>query len=88
MRHGVARSVKQEFCRGLLACQAEAERLENQRETLRACRDRDDDEFFQIPRMYRELGDLELRGLLPGLQRHAVRALVEEIGEPAADVIR
>jgi len=84
----IPRDVKQEFCRGLLACRAEAERLENQRETLRACRDVDDEEFFQIPRMYRELGDLELRGQLPGLQRHAVRALVEEIGEPAPDVIR
>ena len=84
----IPRNVKQEFCRGLLACRAEAERLQKQRETLRACLEADEEPFFQIPRMYRELGDLELRGQLPGLQRHAVRALVEEIGEPVPDVIR
>jgi hypothetical protein len=84
----IPRDVKQEFCRGLLACQAQEERLQKQRETLRACFEVDDDQFFQMPRMYRELGDLDLRGRWPGLQRHAVRALVEEIGEPAPDVIR
>jgi hypothetical protein len=84
----IPRDVKQEFCRGLLACRAEAERLEKQREALRACLKDNDDQFLQTPRMYRELRDLEMRGLLPGLQRHAVRALVEEIGEPASDVIR
>jgi hypothetical protein len=84
----IPRDVKQEFCRGLLACLAQAERLQKQRETLRACFEADEEPFFRIPRMYRELGDLEVRRLLPGLQRHAVRALVEEIGEPAPDVIR
>ena len=82
----IPRYAKQGFCRGPLACKAEADRLQNQLETLRASFEADEEPFFQIPRMYRELRDLDLRRLLPGLQRHAVRALVEEIGEPAPDV--
>jgi hypothetical protein len=83
----IVREVKREFCRGLLACPPEAQRLKQRAEALHASIHADPERVLQYPMMWLELIRLDLRRWLPGLQRHAVRALVEDIGEPLRDVL-
>ncbi|MBV8676929.1 MAG: hypothetical protein JO355_07140 [Planctomycetaceae bacterium] len=83
----IAREVKREFCRGLLACPPEARRLKQRAEALHASIHADPERVLQYPMVWLELIRLDLRRRLPGLQRHAVRALVEDIGEPLRDVL-
>jgi hypothetical protein len=80
-------AVKREFCRGLLACPPEADRLFERGESLVASIRTDADFFVQAPLALLDLCRGGLRLMLPGLQRHAVRALVEHAGEPLRDVL-
>jgi hypothetical protein len=83
----IASEVKREFCRGLLACPPEARRLKEHAEALHAAIHADPERVLQCPMMWLELIRLDLGRWLPGLQRHAVRALAEDIGEPLRDVL-
>ena len=83
----IAPAVKREFCRGLLACSPEAERLRERGEALVASLRADPDRMLQTPITWLELCRGGLRLMLPGLQRHAVRALAEDVGEPLRDVL-
>ena len=83
----IAREVKREFCRGLLACSPEASRLKERTEALRAAIDADHERVFEYPRIWLDLIQINLRQRLPVLQRHAVRALAEDIGDPLGDVL-
>ena len=80
-------AVKRESCRGLLACSPEAERLRERGESLLASIRADADRMLQTPMTWLELCRGGLRLMLPGLQRHAVRALAEDVGEPLRDVL-
>jgi hypothetical protein len=79
--------MKREFCRGLLACPPEAQRLKERVEALHASIHADPERVHRYPMMWLELIRLDLRRWLPGLQRHAVRALAEDVGEPLRDVL-
>jgi hypothetical protein len=79
--------LKREFCRGLLGCSREALRLKEHGKTLNASIDADPNLFWEYPGIWTDLIQIDLRTRLPVLQRHAVRALVEEVGEPLADVL-
>jgi len=83
----IAPAVKREFCRGLLACSPEAERLRERVESLVAAVRADPDRMLQTPITWLDLCRGGLRLMLPGLQRHAVRALAEDVGEPLRDVL-
>ena len=79
--------VKREFCRGLLGCAPEAARLRQRRTALRSAADSDKEVFFRTPRTWFVLSDSGISGRLPTLRRHAVFALVENLGEPLLDVV-
>ena len=83
----IPREVKREFCRGLLACSPEASRLKERTEALRAAIDADPERVLEYPMIWLELIRINLRQRLPVLQRHAVRAPAEDIGEPVGDVL-
>jgi hypothetical protein len=78
---------KREFCRGLLACSPEAQRLKERADALLASLHADPERMLHCPRMWLELIHLDLRRWIPGLQRHAMRALVEDSGEPLRAVL-
>jgi hypothetical protein len=83
---GIPPGVKRVFCRGVLECPAEVQQMIERGEALRAPLLTADGPA-RMPRMYREI---EMGGAgrwHPGLKRHAVRALVEDLGEPLEDVI-
>lgn len=80
-------AVKRDFCRGLLGCQPEGGQLQSRSAEIRVYFQSDSYEPAHLPRMALEVASIGLRLLLPGLQRHAVRTLVEELGEPAHEVI-
>jgi hypothetical protein len=79
--------LKREFCRGLLACSPEAQRLKERTDALHASLHADPERMLHCPRMWIELIHLDLRRWMPVLQRHAVRALVEDIAEPLRAVL-
>ena len=83
----IAPAVKREFCRGLLACSPEAERLREHGDSLLAFVRASADRIIQTPITLLELCSGGIRLLPPGLQRHAVRALAEDVGEPLRDVL-
>lgn len=83
----IAPAVKREFCRELLACSPEAERLQERIQSLLAALRANPDRISQTPMTWLELCRGGLRVMLPGLQRHAVRALAEDVGEPLRDVL-
>ncbi len=83
----IPREVSREFCRGLLACPPEFQRLKERAEALHASIHADPERMFQYPMMWLELIRLDLRRWLPALQRHAVRALAEDVGEPLRNVM-
>jgi hypothetical protein len=79
--------LKREFCRGLLGCAPEAERLRARRAALRSAMDADDEVFFRTPKAWLDLIDSGIGSRIPTLKRHAVFALVENLGEPLLDVV-
>jgi hypothetical protein len=83
----LTREVKREFCRGLLGCSPEALRLKERAKAIDASIKADFDRLWEYPMIWQELALLDLRTRLPVLQRHAVRALVEDLGEPLGDVL-
>jgi hypothetical protein len=83
----IPKGVKRQFCRGLLACPLEAQELKERAGALHASIHADPEGVLRYPMMWLELMGLELRRWLPGLQRHAVRALAEDVGEPLRDVL-
>jgi hypothetical protein len=83
----MTREVKREFCRGLLACSPEALRIKERGKAIDASIQADPKRMWEYPRIWTELTEINLQTRLPVLQRHAVRALVEEIGEPLGDVL-
>lgn len=80
--------VKRDFCRGLLGCQPEGKQLQARSAATWAYFQSERYEPAHQPRMVLEVGSIGLRLMLPGLQRHAVRALVDAVGEPAPEVIK
>jgi hypothetical protein len=83
----LTREVKREFCRGLLGCSPETLRLKERGKALDASIKADFDRLWEYPMIWQELALLDLRTRLPVLQRHAVRALVENIGELLDEVL-
>ena len=83
---GIPRDLKREFCRGILECADEGRRIRERGEALRAAF-RQGDEWMSIPHTYFEIQYGGIGRLHPGLKRHAVRALVEELGKPLEGVI-
>jgi len=79
--------VKREFCRGLLGCRPDAQWLEERCIAVRESFYKDLDQVLQIPHVLLNLGNLGVGLKLGTLKRHAVYALVENIGEPLQDVI-
>ena len=84
----IATDLKQEFCRGLMGCNPEAQRLHERRAALQSAMDADREVFFRTPKAWCDLTDSGIGSRLPTLKRHAVFALVENVGEPLPDVIR
>jgi hypothetical protein len=83
----IPRGVKRECCRGLMACSPEDQKFKERAKSLQASIDKDPESVFQLPLMWLELIRLDLRRWIPSLQRHAVRALADDIGEPLRDVL-
>jgi hypothetical protein len=83
----LATDVKREFCRGLLGCDPETQRLRERRAALRSAMDADRELFFRTPKALHSLNDCGIGNRLPVLTRHAVFALVENVGEPLLDVV-
>ncbi len=83
---GIPRDLKREFCRGILECADEGRRIRERGEALRASF-RQGAEWMSIPHTYFDIQYGGVGRLHPGLKRHAVRALVEELGEPLEGVI-
>jgi hypothetical protein len=83
----ISREVKREFCRGLMACEPEDQKFKKHAKSLQVSIDQDPEKRYQLPQMWLELIRLDLRRWIPGLQRHAVRALAEDVGEPLRDVL-
>jgi hypothetical protein len=83
----ISREVKREFCRGLMACPPEDQKFKERVKSLQTSIDHDPEAIYQFPQMWLELIRLDLRRWIPGLQRYAVRALVENIGEPLRDIL-
>jgi hypothetical protein len=83
----IVAAVKREFCRGLLACSPEAECFRERGESLLVAIRADADRMLQTPMTWLELCRGGLRLMLPGLQRHAVHALAEDVGEPLRGVL-
>jgi hypothetical protein len=79
--------LKREFCRGLLGCDPESEHLLRRFKAVRASFQAGDDLAFKIPRAWLDLSWTGIGGTLPTLKRHAVFALVENVGEPLPEVI-
>jgi hypothetical protein len=83
----LATDLKREFCRGLLGCDPETQRLRERRAALRSAMDADRELFFRTPKVLSSLNDWGIGNRLPVLTRHAVFALVENVGEPLLDVV-
>jgi hypothetical protein len=83
----ISADLKREFCRGLLECAPEAQRLRAHRAALRSAMNADAGVFFRTPKAWHDLTDFGIASRLPTLKRHAVFALVENLGEPLRDVV-
>jgi hypothetical protein len=79
--------VKREFCRGLLGCSPQAERLRERGAALQKMIESGEDWWRRFPMFWLEVAQYGLASLVPGLQRHAVFALSEPVGEPPLKVI-
>jgi hypothetical protein len=83
----ITTDVKREFCRGLLGCSPEAQQLREHRAVLWSAMKADDEVFFRTPKVWLDLSDSGIGSRIPTLKRHAVFALVENLGEPLLDVV-
>jgi hypothetical protein len=83
----ISPEAKREFCRGLLECRAETQRLEERCKDVITTFETNFERVTHVPRVWRELGYFGVGSKLPTLSRHAVYALVENIGEPLPEVI-
>ena len=83
----ITSELKREFCRGLLGCHAESQRLHERRAALKLALDADREKLIHSPKVWRDLTDWGIGSRLPVLTRHAVFALVENVGEPLLDVV-
>jgi hypothetical protein len=83
----ISSDLKREFCRGLLGCAPEAERLRERRAALRSATESGDEVYFRTPKAWLDLINCGIGSKLPTLKRHAVFALVENLGEPLLDVV-
>jgi hypothetical protein len=83
----ITAEVKRELCRGLIGCRPEVQRLEERREAVIKTFDTDFEGVMRIPRVWRDLGLIGVGLKLAKLSRHAVYALVENVGEPLPEVI-
>ena len=83
----ISLDLKREFCRGLLGCHAEAQRLRERRKALKSAMDADCEVFFKTPRAWCDLTDWGIASRLPTLKRHAIFALVENFGEPVLEIV-
>ena len=79
--------IRREFCRGVLGCPPQTLRLKQRYLALRTAIKADIEEMSRIPR-FTSIPMAGARARLPVLQRHAVRALADELGEPLPDVIK
>jgi hypothetical protein len=79
--------VKREFCRGLLGCSPQAERLQERDAALQKMLESGEDWWGRFPLLWLEVARYGPRVMLSGLRRHAVLSLVEHIGEQAVEVI-
>lgn len=77
---------RKELCRGILECPEEYRRIQ---ERVKAVQDffQQDDGSTYIPRSYLDLPYGGAGRRHPGLKRHAVRALAENLGEPLQEVL-
>ncbi len=82
----IATDVKREFCRGVLFSIAEFERLRQKGAAFQAAF-RSFETMSSYPSVYLDLMRGGVGAWHPGLLRHAVRALVESLGEPIEDVV-
>jgi hypothetical protein len=78
---------KREFCRGVLHCQPETERLQKLREDLRASWLAELQRTKRLCLGWMHIDDVGRGWCLCGLNRHAVFALVHNLGEPLRAVI-
>jgi hypothetical protein len=83
----ISSDLKREFCRGLLGCAPEAKRLREHRAALRSAMEADVQVFFRTPKAWLDLMDSGIASRIPTLKRHAVFALVENLGEPLLDIV-
>ena len=83
----IARDVKGEFCRGVLGCSPQAERLKDRVSALRKIIQSDGDFLGRFPLFWLEVAQYGLGILVSGLKRHAVFALTDPVGEPPLAVI-
>jgi hypothetical protein len=83
----ISADVKREFCRGLLGCAPEVERFAAHRAAIRATLFDDDEPLPTIPPSRANLRFLGPGWDLPSLQRNAVYALVENLGDPLDAVL-
>ncbi len=83
----ITADLKREFCRGLLGCAPESQRLHERRAALQSAMNTDREKFFQTPKAWCDLTERGIGRRLPVLGRHAVFALVENVGEPLLDVV-
>jgi hypothetical protein len=72
--------VKEEFCLGLLGCSPQQERLRERAGAARRLLPPDTERLTLLPGVLLQVASQGLGVLAPGMQRHAVRALVEALG--------
>jgi hypothetical protein len=83
----ISGQVKRQFCRALLAPAPDAAEVKKRAEALRDAIDADPAGEFDFPLAELEFIRRDLGRSIPALRRHAVRALVEDIGEPLRGVL-
>jgi len=83
----IADDLKREFCRGVLECTPEIERLRKNAALIKNAFDQNLGNRSALPGISPETSGDGAGGQLPMLKRHAVRALGDEVGEPLPEVI-
>jgi hypothetical protein len=82
----IAGDVKRELCREILHCADEVERLHRKAKVFHTAF-HSAGETMSVPTVYLDLKRGGVGAFHPGLCRHAVKALVDSLGEPIEDVI-
>ena len=83
----ITADLKREFCRGLLECTPEVERLRKDAAGIKVEIEKNSELMFQLPGLWLDMANVGAAQRLPVLKRHAVRALVDDVGEPLPEVI-